>query len=108
MKAPLIPQNEPERQKALHSYEILDSIGEREYDDITLLASEICQTPICVISLIDGERQWIKSKVGLEVNETPRSISFCGHVILEPSEMMIVSDARKDERFSDNPLVQGE
>lgn len=108
MKAPLIPQNEPERQKALHSYEILDSIGEREYDDITLLASEICQTPICVISLIDGERQWIKSKVGLEVNETPRSISFCGHAILEPSEMMIVSDARKDERFSDNPLVQGE
>jgi signal transduction histidine kinase len=108
MIPPRIPDNEAERLSALQSYGILDSGNEQEYDDIALLASEICQTPICVISLIDEKRQWLKAKVGLSVNETSRDISFCGHTILNPSEMMIVNDARKDERFTDNPLVTGD
>jgi signal transduction histidine kinase len=108
MKAPAKPDNEEERLKALQSYGILDTISEQEYDDLTTLASEICQAPICIISLIDENRQWLKSKVGLSVSETSRSISFCGHAILNPSEMMIVPDARLDERFSDNPLVTGD
>jgi signal transduction histidine kinase len=107
MKAPELPINEHERILALQSYEILDSIDEQEYDDITAVASEICQTPICVISLIDENRQWFKSKVGLEANETSREVSFCGHAILNPNDVMIVPDARKDERFFDNPLVTG-
>ena len=107
MKAPAFPDNEHERLLALQSYEILDSIDEQEYDDITTVASEICQTPICVISLVDANRQWFKSKVGLNANETSREVSFCGHAILNPEEVMIVQDARKDERFHDNPLVTG-
>ena len=107
MKVPEFPHNESERLLALQNYEILDSIDEQEYDDIAAVASEICQTPICVISLIDKNRQWFKSKVGLEVNETSREVSFCGHAILNPDDVMIVPDARKDERFFDNPLVTG-
>jgi len=107
MKAPALPHKENERLLALHSYEILDSIDEQEYDDITAVASEICQTPICVISLVDADRQWFKSKVGLNASETSREVSFCGHAILNPDDVMIVQDARKDERFHDNPLVTG-
>jgi len=107
MKAPAFPDNEQERLMALQSYEILDSIDEQEYNDITIVASEICQTPICVISLVDANRQWFKSKVGLTASETSREVSFCGHAILNPEEVMIVQDARKDERFHDNPLVTG-
>lgn len=107
MKAPAFPDNEHERLLALQSYEILDSIDEQEYDDITTVASEICQTPICVISLVDENRQWFKSKVGLDATETSREVSFCGHAILNPNDVMVVPDARKDERFQDNPLVTG-
>lgn len=107
MKAPELPHNEIERLNALRGYEILDSLDEQEYDDITTIASEICQTPICVISLIDENRQWFKSKVGLSVSETSREVSFCGHAILQPNDVLIVPDARKDERFHDNPLVTG-
>jgi signal transduction histidine kinase len=107
MKAPELPHNEAERLKALRGYEILDSLDEQEYDDITSVASEICQTPICVISLIDENRQWFKSKVGLDATETSREVSFCGHAILQPNDVMIVPDAREDERFHDNPLVTG-
>ena len=107
MIEPIIPHQEEARIKALESYKILDTLAEKEFDEITLLASEICKVPISLISLVDGDRQWFKSKVGLNAEETSRQISFCGHAINSPGEILIVPDARLDERFFDNPLVIG-
>ncbi len=107
MKAAL-PTNETARVETLHESGLLDSLPEQAYDDITLLASHICQTPMAIMSLIDSERQWFKSKVGLDESETSRETSFCAHTILEPNEMLIVPDARLDARFSDNPVVSDE
>ncbi|RYX85963.1 sensor domain-containing diguanylate cyclase [bacterium] len=104
MKAP-IPANETARIETLHKSGILDSLPEQAYDDITLLASHICETPMSVMSIIDEERQWFKSKVGLDDTETPRELSFCAHAILEPESLLIVPDARLDPRFVDNPMV---
>ncbi len=106
MKPPPKPQNEKQRQSVLESYEILNTHAETDFDDLTLVASQICNTPIAVISLIDNERQWFKSKVGLDVDETSRDISFCGHVILG-TDLVEVNDASSDDRFCDNPLVTG-
>ena len=104
MKKPLVPQNENVRLKALLDYKILDTPAEISFDDITALASYICEAPIALISLIDSERQWFKSKQGLGLTETPREISFCAHAINEP-ETFQVKDASQDSRFSDNPIV---
>ncbi len=104
MKA-LLPSNETARLETLHHSGLLDSLPEQAYDDITVLASHICETPIAIISLIDKKRQWFKSKVGVEVNQTPREYSFCAHAILEPDTLFIVPDARLDARFAENPLV---
>ncbi|GAB3335149.1 hypothetical protein GCM10027299_43910 [Larkinella ripae] len=81
---------------------------EKDYDDLTRLASGICQTPISLISLIDDKRQWFKSNHGLQVRETPREFAFCTHAIINPNETLIVQDSRNDERFSGNPLVTGD
>jgi signal transduction histidine kinase len=102
------PYNEAERLKALKSYGILDSLSEKEYDQLTVIASQICGCTMSLISLIDENRQWFKSKVGLNVNETERKMAFCAHAINDPTHTLVVPDARLDERFHDNPLVTGD
>ena len=99
-------KEEAERLQNLRSYEVLDTSPELLYDDITVLASAICGVPIALVSLLDSDRQWFKSRVGLDASETPRDISFCGHVI-EGRELFEVPNALEDPRFADNPLVAG-
>ncbi|MEP6924851.1 MAG: ATP-binding protein [Pyrinomonadaceae bacterium] len=99
--------SETARLAALSQYEILETLPEPEFDDLTLLASQICQTPIALISLIDSERQWFKSKIGLKAFETSHDFSFCSHTI-EGNSLLIVPDATKDSRFAQNSMVIGE
>ncbi len=106
MNAP-IPVNDKQRLKVLWQYDILDTVPEEVFDDLTELAAIICDAPIAMITLVDEKRQWFKSKVGVTVSETSRDISFCGHAI-EHSDLFIVPDATQDQRFSENPLVISE
>jgi signal transduction histidine kinase len=102
------PHNESERLRALRSYGVLDTLSEREYDQLTAIASQICGCRMSLISLIDEERQWFKARVGLDVSETAREFAFCAHAIHEPRKTLVVPDARLDDRFHDNPLVTGD
>jgi len=98
------PENERKRLKVLWQYEVLDTMPEALFDDLTELAACICEAPIALISLVDEKRQWFKSKFGTTVTETSRDISFCSHAI-QQSDLFIIPDATRDVRFADNPLV---
>ncbi|SDM85454.1 PAS domain S-box-containing protein [Pedobacter steynii] len=107
MKIPHLPPKEKERLLALKSYELLDSGAEKEFDRITELASLICESPVSMIALLDKNRQWFKSKVGIQEQETPRELAFCQYTILNPG-IFEIEDASKDERFKDSVHVKGE
>lgn len=91
----------------MRALEILDTPPERAFDDLTRLAALVCQTPVALVTLVDAERQWFKSKVGFSLEQTSRDASFCSHAILQP-DVFVVEDATKDERFASNPLVTSE
>lgn len=104
MISPQIPADEKQRLAALHSYRILDSAPESDFDEVVELASSICESPISLVTLIDSDRQWFKSQKGIDGSETPREHAFCAHAIHD-EDLMIVPDAWQDERFFDNPYV---
>ena len=107
MQKPDNLNDEKSRIEVLKSYEILDSPSDDDYNSITFLASEIFNAPISLISLVDEERQWFKSKIGLDISETERDISFCTHAIHTSDEVYVIEDARKNPMFQNNPLVTG-
>lgn len=101
------PPNELSRLAALHRLDILDTPPDPAFDRITDVAKRVCGCPIALVSLVDDERQWFKSSIGLEAAQTPREVAFCGYTILE-AQILEVPDATRDPRFADNPLVTGE
>ena len=103
MKAP-VPSNEADRLEALRQYKILDTAAEEDFDDLALLASYICDTPMAAISLIDSDRQWFKARVGLPAPETSRDLAFCAYTILQ-DDLLVIPDALADERFATHPRV---
>ncbi len=105
MITPKIPANEQERLRALYEYDILDTMPEKDFDYLTMIASQICDTPISLVTIIDESRQWFKSNYGVDIRETEREYSFCAHAINTPQKIMVVPDSRLDERFADNPFV---
>ena len=104
---PVVSDGEAKRLAALRRYRILDTDPEQAFDDLALLASQICGTPMALITLVDADRQWFKARVGISVSETSRSISFCAHAIRQ-NGLFVVPDAREDLEFRDNPLVTGD
>lgn len=107
MRSPAFPPSEERRLATLHALGLLDTLPEARFDAITRVAARLFKMPIALISLVDGDRQWFKSRVGLNATETPRNVSFCGHAI-NGDDIFLVPDASSDERFSDNPMVMEE
>ncbi|MES2842050.1 MAG: ATP-binding protein [Pseudomonadota bacterium] len=107
MPTPPIPANEAQRLARLHGLGILDTLPQKAFDDISALAKLICGTPVALITLIDQDRQWFKSRIGIEEQETPREVAFCSHAIMDPDQVMVVEDLQRDPRFSSNPFVVG-
>jgi signal transduction histidine kinase len=103
---PPTPPDEPARLEALRRYDVLDSQAEQAFDDLTALAASVCRTPISLVTFVDADRQWFKSRVGLELEETSRDVSFCAHAMLADG-LFVVRDLSEDRRFADNPLVAG-
>lgn len=102
------PQDDSARLAELDRLAVLDSAEEQAYDDITRMAADVCGTPIALITLVDGTRQWFKSRVGMQATQTPREHAFCAHAIQTPDQVMVVTDAQQDDRFVNNPLVTGD
>jgi len=107
MHSPIQTINQEKRLQTLASFQILDSLPESDYDNITKIAAELCQTQIALITFLDRDRQWFKSAEGIDVEETPIKDSFCIHTINHHSDILIVEDTRIDNRFCDNPFVTG-
>ena len=107
MEAPARPYNEKNRIEALRRLQILDTATEQRFDRYTRLARKLFDVPVALISLVDTNRQWFKSRCGVDIEETPRDVSFCGHAILQDT-VFLVPDATKDPRFADNPMVTGD
>ena len=107
LRRPGVPENEEARLEALATYRVMDTPTDAAFDDIAKLAAHILNVPIALVSLVDADRQWFKARYGLEATQTPRDISFCGHVV-EFEEALVVADTHEDDRFVDNPLVLGE
>ncbi len=106
MIIPKLPRNESERLNEVKKYNLLDTLPEEHYDNLTSLVASICDTPISLITLLDFDRNFLKSHFGVSLTESPRDISFCGHAILGDEDIFIVEDAREDNRFHDNPLIE--
>lgn len=104
----LTARNERSRLKALYEYDLLHTLNEEEYDSITKIAAEIFDVPVSFIALLDKTQQWNKSVYGIDIKVMPREIAFCNHTILNPDDVLVVPDLRKDERFCNNPLVTNE
>lgn len=107
MQTSPIPANETQRLARLHGLGILDTLPQKAFDDISALAQMICGTPVALITLIDRDRQWFKSRIGLEEQETPREVAFCSHAIMDPEQVMMVENLQLDPRFNSNPFVSG-
>ena len=108
MKVAPLPPNEADRLQALDRYQVLDTGAETAFDNLTQLAAQICQSPISLISFVDENRHWFKSKCGLNVDETSRDVGFCAHALRQPQDLLIIPDTWADQRFVDNPLVVSE
>lgn len=106
MPAAALPAFEHSRQALIEALGILDTTPESDYDDIVAIATAVCGTPTALVSLVDAGRQWFKARVGFDAPQTSRDVSFCAHAILSPDRLTVVPDARDDDRFLDNPLVE--
>ncbi|MEO7245128.1 MAG: GAF domain-containing protein [Rubrivivax sp.] len=107
MTAPT-PADETDRQAALDALGVLDTLPEQAYDDLTRAAAELFGAPIALISMVDRKRQWFKARTGTQETQMPREHSFCAHAVADPNQPLVVTDARADARFCDNPLVTGD